>query len=129
MKRSLNRWLAALLTACMLMTAPVALMEEALEGYVEEVVVELGEDIVIADGEALPADTDTLEEAKPAQTEPSDEIGEAAPAEEAKAEKENLPELMTTAAPLCVPSPEYEVTGEIPVGFLAKEDIPETEER
>ena len=96
MKRSLNRWLAALLTACMLMTTPVALMEEALEGYVEEVVVELGEDIVIADGEALPAETETLEEVTPALTEPSDEIGEAAPAEEAEPEAaetiEEIPE-------------------------------------
>ena len=96
MKRSLNRWLAALLTACMLMTAPVALMEEALEGYVEEVVVELGEDIVTADGEALPAETENLEEVTPALTEPSDEIGEAAPAEEAEPEAaetiEEIPE-------------------------------------
>ncbi|MBR1559238.1 MAG: hypothetical protein IJ646_03255, partial [Clostridia bacterium] len=43
MKRTLNKWLAALLAACLLLTAPVALMEEAIEAAPEEIVFDLGE--------------------------------------------------------------------------------------
>ena len=76
MKRTLTKWLSALLAACLLLTAPVALMEEAIEAAPEEIVFDLGE---APEAEAdLEAEVSDDIEASTEEVEPMD-VQDAAP--------------------------------------------------